>query len=70
VQEYIQESLLRLARAAGWVGQEVLQVMQRLEAESNQRDGKRVNATPRPVLPLPPEIRQTIERHNRLDMLL
>jgi hypothetical protein len=59
------ESLVQLARAAGWSSRRVLRIAAELEAGSS--DG-RLNATPKPKVPA--EVRQAIAETNNLDMQL
>lgn len=67
-QEFMDESMLRLAKVAGWHGADILQKSRDLEANSTAAKGVRVNATPKPDVPL--EVRQAIEHANSLDMQL
>ncbi|KAL4423728.1 hypothetical protein ABPG75_001029 [Micractinium tetrahymenae] len=66
--EYLEESLLRLGRAAGWPGELVLSVARAREEKCKAQDGQRVNATPRPQVPQ--EVRELIAQQNSLDMQL
>ncbi|KAI3424320.1 hypothetical protein D9Q98_009873 [Chlorella vulgaris] len=63
--EFMDESLVQLARAAGWSSRRVLRIAAELEAGSS--DG-RLNATPKPKVPA--EVRQAIAETNDLDMQL
>jgi hypothetical protein len=63
------ESLVRLARAAGWSSRRVLRLAAEQEAAFTAAKGQeRVNSTPKPKVPL--EVRQAIEQANQLDMAL
>ncbi|EFN51567.1 hypothetical protein CHLNCDRAFT_140052 [Chlorella variabilis] len=63
--EFMDESLVRLAKAGGWASRRVLKLAQDLEAGNT---GSKVNATPKPKIPV--EVRLAIERNNREDMRL
>lgn len=62
------ESMLRLAAAAGWSGDKFMQVSQDLEAQSKAELGGRINANTKPHVP--PYVRQAIADNNALDMQL
>ncbi|KAL4447484.1 hypothetical protein ABPG75_004703 [Micractinium tetrahymenae] len=66
--EYLEESLMRLSRVAGWREDTLLVAAKKLEEQSKAEAGQRVNATPKPQVPL--EIRQLIAQYNHLDMQL
>ncbi len=63
------ESLVRLAKAANWGSRRVLRLAAELEAQYTAAKGQTlVNSTPKPKIPL--EVRQAIQRNNQLDMQL
>ncbi|KAL4447440.1 hypothetical protein ABPG75_004659 [Micractinium tetrahymenae] len=66
--EYLDESLIRLARTAGWPEDLLLAAARKQEEQSRATGGTRVNATPRPQVPK--EIRQLIASYNQLDVQL
>jgi hypothetical protein len=69
LQEFMDESLVRLAKAANWGSRRVLRLAAELEAQYTAAKGQTlVNSTPKPKIPL--EVRQAIERNNQLDMQL
>lgn len=69
LQEFMDESMLRLALAAGWSGDELMRVSGELEAKSKAELGARINAgPPKPHVPL--SVRQAIAEHNSFDMQL
>lgn len=59
---------MRLSRLAGWPEGRLLAAAKQQEEQSKAAAGVRVNATPKPQVPL--EIRQLIARYNHLDMQL
>ncbi|KAL4853494.1 hypothetical protein ACK3TF_005517 [Chlorella vulgaris] len=69
ISEFMDESLVRLAKAANWGSRRVLRLAAELEAQYTAAKGQTlVNSTPKPKIPL--EVRQAIERNNQLDMQL
>lgn len=65
----MEESLVRLAAAAGWPSERVLRLAAEQEAEyTASQGGKRVNSTPKPKVPM--EVRRAIEAANQMDMQL
>lgn len=68
MQEYLEESLVRLGRAAGWPGELVTATAKAQEEESRTQAGVRVNATPKPEVPK--AVRDLIAQQNSLDMQL
>lgn len=68
LQEYLEESLVRLSRLAGWPEDRLIAAAKKQEEHSKAEAGVRVNATPKPQVPL--EIRQLIAKYNHLDMQL
>lgn len=62
------ESLVRLGRAAGWPGKLVLATAKAEEDKSKAEAGVRVRATPKPEVPK--AVRDLIAKHNSLDMQL
>jgi predicted nucleic acid-binding Zn ribbon protein len=64
-QEFMEESLVQLAEAAGWPSADVLRRAAELQAAA---ETGRLNATPKPRVP--PEVRRAIAAANLQDMAL
>lgn len=64
----MEESMLKLAAAAGWSADKLMKMSQDLEAQSKALLGGRINANPKPGVPL--HVRQALAQNNALDMQL